>query len=155
MFSIKLVGAVQPEYPFFRREGKPTLMNFPDSPEGRRIAATIPIGHRSLVYLMHPVKRFWAAIEYIRWDPNCADVLQDGRQAAERQNAVALMEVLNPRFAKVWRCVRQLACIDDPRKAPTPDFGFHQGDIIRDIEESEYLDMFNAIPWSWTIEGGG
>jgi len=65
MFGIMLVGAIQPEFPFFGREGNPPLMNFPNSPEGRRIAVAIPVGHRSLVYLMHPVKRFWAAVEYI------------------------------------------------------------------------------------------
>src|SRR3954462_3805226 len=72
MFGIKLVGAIQPEFPFFGREGKPPLMNFPNSPEGRHVATAIPIGHRSLVYLMHPVKRFWAAIEYVKWDSNAA-----------------------------------------------------------------------------------
>src|SRR5262249_29157682 len=151
-FSIKLVGAVQPEFPFFRRDAKPALMNFPDTPQGRRIATSIPIGHKSLVYLMHPVKRFWAAVEYIRWDPNSEDVLEDGLRAAEGQNAVALMDAHNAKFAKVWRCVRQLAYIDNPMNAPTPDFGFQQGDIIHDLDESEYLDMFNAVPWSWRIE---
>jgi hypothetical protein len=155
MFSIKLVGELHPEFSFFGREGKPALMNFPDTPEGRRMAASIPIGHRSLVYLMSPVKRFWAAVEYIRCDPNSADVLEDGRRAAERQNAVALMEVHNPKFAKVWRCIKHLACIDDFKKAPTPDFGFRQGDILRDLEQREYLELFNAIHWSWRTEGGG
>jgi hypothetical protein len=31
---------------------------YPDNAAGKAIAAGIPIGHRSLVYLMHPVKRF-------------------------------------------------------------------------------------------------
>jgi hypothetical protein len=75
MFGIKLVGPVTPEFAFFGKEGKPTLMNFPDSPEGRRIAPGVPLGHRSLVYLMDPVKRFWAAIEYIRWNHEIQDVV--------------------------------------------------------------------------------
>jgi hypothetical protein len=126
-------------------------MNFPDNHEGRRIAAGIPIGHKSLVYLMHPVKRFWAAIEYIKWNPSIEDVLEEGLQAAVAQNAAALMEVINPKFAKVWRCVRVLADIDDPKQAPTPDFGFHEGDIMFDIGQQEYDDWFNAIPWSWPV----
>src|SRR5438552_2876347 len=133
MFGIKLVGAVQPEFPFFRRDGKPALMNFPDSLEGRRIGASIPIGHRSLVYLMYPVKRFWAAIEYIKWDFSTEDVLVEGMRAAAAQDAVAMMEVVNPKFARIWRCVRVLALIDDPMKAPTPDFGFQEGDIMLEI----------------------
>jgi hypothetical protein len=152
MFGIKLVGHIHPAFPFFGRDGKPTLMNFPDSPEGRRIAAGIPIGHRSLVYLMHPIKRFWAAIEYIKWDCNVEDVLEEGTRAAVAQNAVAMIEVINSRFAKIWRCVRVLAWIDDPRNAPTPDFGFQEGDIMFDIGQHEYFDMFNAIPWGWTDE---
>jgi hypothetical protein len=152
MFGIKLVKPNYREYAFFGRHGSPALMNFPDSPEGRRIATSIPIGHRSLVYLMHPVMRFCAAIEYIKWDSNIADVLEEGRLAAVPQNAVVLMEVLNRRFAKLWRCVRVLALIDDPLNAPTPDFGFQEGDIMFDIESHEYLDMFNAIPWTWTSQ---
>jgi hypothetical protein len=152
MFGIKLVGERHPQFPFFGREGKPGIMNFPDSAEGRRIAASIPIGHRSLLYLMHPIKRFWAAVEYIKWNSGIADVLEEGRQAAVAQNAIALFEVLNPRFAKVWRCIRVVAIIDDPMEAPTPDLGFQEGDIMRDISEHESLEMFNAIPWSWTGE---
>jgi hypothetical protein len=114
MFGIKLVGAVQPQFSFFGKEGKPTLMNFPDSAEGRRIAADIPIGNKSLVYLVHPVKRFWAAIEYIKWDANINDVLKEGMQAATAQKAVATFKIYNSKFAKVWRCVRVLALIDDP-----------------------------------------
>ena len=150
MFGIKLVGAVHPEFPFCGRDGKPTLMNFPDSLEGRRIATSIPIGHKSLVYLMHPVKHFWAAIEYIKWDPNIDDVLEEGTRAAAAQGAVALMEVLNSKFARIWRCVRVVALIDNPMNAPTPDFGFQEGDIMFDIGQQEYSDMFDAIPWTWT-----
>jgi hypothetical protein len=82
MFGIKLVGATHREFSFFGTEGKPTLMNFPNTAEGRRIAANIPIGHKSLVYLMHPVKRFWSAIEYIKWDLGIENVLEEGMQAA-------------------------------------------------------------------------
>jgi hypothetical protein len=63
------------------------------------------------------------------------------------------MGVHNPHYAKIWRCVRVVALIDDPRKAPTPDFGFKQGDIMFDIEHRDYLDFFDAVPWSWTIDG--
>ena len=152
MFGIKLVGAQTPEFPFFGTEGSPTLMCFPDSREGRRIAAAIPIGHRSLVYLMHPVMRFWSAIEYIKWNSKIANVLEDGRQAAVAQKAVAMMEVVNPIFAKVWRCVRVLAVINNPMNAPTPDFGFHEGEVMREISEQEFFEMFDAVPWSWTDE---
>jgi hypothetical protein len=153
MFGVKLVGHIQPAFPFFGRAGKPTVMNFPDSPEGRRLAAGIPVGHKSLVYLMHPVKRFWAAIEYIKWDSGVADVLDEGQRAAQAQNAVALMQVVNSRFAAVWRCVRMLAEIDDPARAPTPDFDFREGEVMREIREQEYEAMFEAVPWTWRHDG--
>jgi hypothetical protein len=101
---------------------------------------------------MHPVKRFWTAVEYIKWNPKIEDVLEEGMQAAVAQNAVAMMEALNSKFAKLWRCIRVLALINDPTQAPTPDFGFQEGDIMFDIGQQEYADMFHAIPWSWTDE---
>jgi hypothetical protein len=152
LFGIKLVGEIHPQFPFFGRAGTPAVMNFPNTHEGRQIAASVPIGHRSLVYLMHPVMRFWAAIEYIRGNPDISDVLEDGRQAAAAQNADAILEAVNPRFARVWRCIRVVAVIDDPMQAPTPNFGFQQGEIMRDISEQEYLDLYNEIPWSWESE---
>src|SRR5687767_9315572 len=100
MFGVKLVGPTHRAFPFCGRDGKPALMNFPDSPVGRRIAAEIPIGHKSLVYLMHPVQRFWAAIEYIKWDANVEDVLEEGRRAAVAQDAVIMMKAVNSKFAK-------------------------------------------------------
>jgi hypothetical protein len=150
MFGIKLVGAPHFDWPFLRREGKPPLMNFPNSSAGRRTAAAIPIGHQSLVYIMHPVQRLKASIEYVKWDPASDDVLEEGARAAAQQGAVALMEAHSPWFARVWRCIRVLAWIDDERMAPTPDFGFHEGEIMRDIPQQEYSELFNAIPWSWT-----
>jgi len=150
MFGIKLVGEAHTAFRFFGRAGRPALMNFPDSPPGRRIAADIPIGHRSLVYVMHPIRRFWTAIEYIKWDPTINDVLTEGWQAAAAQGADAMMEAFNSHYAKLWRCIRILALMKDPQLAPTPDFGFQEGDIMREISEGEYFDMFNAIPWTWT-----
>jgi hypothetical protein len=152
MFGVKLVGPLHRAFPFFRRAGTPALINFPDSAVGRRIGADIPIGHKSLVYLMHPIMRFWSAIEFIKWDPKVADVLGEGLRAARAQNAVALMEAVNARFAKVWRCVRVLAEIDDPTRAPTPDFGFQEGDILREVGQQEYEAMFNAVPWTWRAD---
>jgi hypothetical protein len=149
MFSIKLVGASHPSLPACTKAGKPALMNFPDSPEGRRIAASIPNGHRSLVYLMAPRKCIWAAIEYIKWDEKTADVLEEGRQAAQAQNAIALMQVLAPHYAKVWRCVRFLADVTPLEHGLAIDHEFHQGEVIRPISQQEYDDLFNAAPWTW------
>jgi hypothetical protein len=149
MFGIKLVGDGYQAWRFHNREGTPPLMNFPDGRAGRRIAASIPIGHRSLVYLMHPTKRLCAAIEYVS-DPKTVDVLKQGKQAAIAQNAVAQIEAYGyPHFSKIWRCVRIVAWIDDPNNAPTPDFEFHQGDVMFDIDENEYLNLFTEIPWTW------
>jgi hypothetical protein len=149
MFSIKLVGHEQPHFPACTRAGKPALMNFPDSPEGRRIAASIPNGHRSLVYLMAPTKRIWAAIEYIKWDEKITDVLEEGRQAAQAQGAVALMDILAPHYAKVWRCVRFLADVSPPEHGLAVNYEFHQGEVIREISQQEYDDLFNAASWTW------
>jgi hypothetical protein len=152
MFGIKLVGPLHAAFPFFGREGKPALMTFPSSPEGRRLAANIPIGHKSLVYLMHPIKRFWTAIEYIRSDSKILDLLKDGEQAAIAQNALALMQVQNAHYARLWRCIRVLAWIDDPMKAPMFEFGFNEGDVMREISQQEYEEMYNAVPWTWTAD---
>jgi len=153
MFGIKLVGATHFDLPAFGREGNPSLMNFPDSAEGKRCASIVPIGHKSLVYLMAPIKRFWGVVEYIKWNHAIDNVLEEGRRAAVDQNARAIMEVLYPHFARVWRCVRIVATIKDPMQAPTPDFGFKEGDVMFDIEPQEYLEMFNEVPWSWRAEG--
>jgi hypothetical protein len=152
MFGIRLVGPLHAAFPFFGREGSPALMNFPNSAEGRRLAANIPIGHKSLVYLMHPVKRFWTAIEYIRSDAGIVDLLKDGERAAIAQNAVALMQAHSAHYSRFWRCIRVLAWIDDPEKAPTPEFGFKEGDVMREISQTEYEEMYNAVPWTWTAD---
>jgi hypothetical protein len=128
-------------------------MNFPDNPEGRRVAASIPIGHKSLVYLMHPVKRIWAAIEYIKWDVCIADVLEEGMRAAVAQGAVAMMEAHSAKFAKVWRCIRFLAVIDDCAKSPPIGRTFQQGNIMVEIEPQDFYEMFKAVPWSWVQAG--
>jgi hypothetical protein len=152
MFSVKLVGPSHREFPFFGRAGNPALMNFPDSPQGRRTATEIPIGHRSLVYLMHPVQRFWTAVEYIEWGNSTECVLDAGRRAAAAQGAVSLIEAHSPKFAKLWRCIRILAQIDDPMNAPTPDFGFQEGEVMRVIEQQEYWELFNAVSWTWRVD---
>jgi hypothetical protein len=148
-FSIKLVGGGKPSISACTRAGKPSVMNFPDSREGQRVAASIPIGHRSLVYLMAPTKRIWAAIEYIRCDTEMTDMVRAGRHAAETQNAVALMQVLAPHYANIWRCIRFLAEIDRPEDGPAIDYDFHQGEVNREISQQEYNDLFNSIPWTW------
>jgi hypothetical protein len=149
MFGIKLVGEAHATFPFFKREGNPALMNFPTSEKGRTIARNIPIGHRSLVYLMAPARRLWTAIEYIKWDSHSADVLEEGSRAAVAQGATAIREVFNSHYAKIWRCIRVLAIIDDYMNGPVQDFEFHEGDIMFDMPEQEYLERFDAIPWSW------
>jgi hypothetical protein len=150
--GIRLVGPLHVAFPFFGREGKPALMNFPDSAEGRRLAVNIPVGHRSLVYLMHPVKRFWTAIEYIKSDSKSSDLLKDGEKAAINQKAVALMLAQNAHYSRFWRCIRVLAWIDDPMNAPTPEFGFKEGEVMREISQQEYEEMYNAVPWTWTAD---
>jgi len=115
MFGIKLVGETHPTLGFFGIDGNPTLMNFPDNDKGRRLAALVPIGHKSLVYLMAPAKRIWAAIEYIKWDSKIADPLKEGMEAARAQGADTMMEAINSHYARVWRCVRVLrSCSKSP-----------------------------------------
>lgn len=149
-FGIKLVGHDFPEYPFFRKDTNPALMCFPDSEMGRHVASVIPIGHRSLVYLMAPVKRIWAAVEYIKTDPIRESVLDEGRRAAIKHGAIKILKVVAPHYASYFRCVRFVAEIEDPANVPTPDFGFSQGDVGFDIDEADYLELYNAKPWTWT-----
>jgi hypothetical protein len=56
-----------------------------------------------------------------------------------------MMKAVNPKFAKFWRCIRILAEIDDPMNAPTPDFGFQEGEVMREIGPQEYQDLFAAF----------
>jgi hypothetical protein len=149
MFSIKLVGDIQPNIPACTRAGNPALMNFPDSPEGLRVAATIPIGHKSLVYLQAPTKLIWAAIEYIEWHPEYGDVLEQGRRAAEAQDAIALMGTLAPHYARLWRCIRYLADVTPPRDGFAIDYHFHQGEVMREISPEEYERLFGLTAWTW------
>jgi len=112
MYSIKLVGHVQPHFPALTQAGQPALMNFPDSPDGHYFAANIPIGHKSLVYLMAPMMRIWAAVEYVKCGDTSLSLLEQGRQAAEAQpNIIAQMRALAPQYASLWRCIRFLASI--------------------------------------------
>jgi hypothetical protein len=34
--------------------------------------------------------------------------------------------------------------INNPTQAPTPDFGFHEGEVIREISQQDYLDLKQA-----------
>src|SRR5262249_35339511 len=150
MFGIKLVSALHAAWPFFGRDGKPALMNFPDSLEGRRLAVATPIGHKSLVYLMNPVKRLWTAIEYIQWDSKISDVVKDGESAAIAQKAVERIQADNAHYARLWRCIRILASIDNPMKGPAFAFDFKEGEVMREITQGEYEEMYNAVPWTWS-----
>jgi hypothetical protein len=149
MFGIKLVGPAHAEFSFFGKDGKPALMNFPNSPEGRRLAIATPLGHKSLVYLIHPVMRFWTAIEYIRWDPNVSDLLEDGLRAATAQDAVALIEAQDAHYSRYWRCIRILASIDNPMNGAPLAYGFNKGEVMREISQREYDELYNSLPWSW------
>lgn len=154
MFGIKLVGPDHTAFDFHRMGAEPTaLMNFPDSPAGRKIASSVPIGHKSLVYLMAPRKRFASAIEYVKWDHGIEDVLREGTKVAMHHNAIEMLKACNyPRFAKIWRCVRVIAWIEIPENGPATDFNFHQGDIMFDMDEAEYFEMFDAVPWDWRLD---
>jgi hypothetical protein len=100
---------------------------------------------------MAPTRRFWAAVEYFHFDPAVKDVLDDGWRAAVAQRAQQTMEVYNRYFSKVWRCVRVIAEIADPvRNAPEVPYKFHQGDIMFDLDEQEYRQRYDEIPWTWT-----
>jgi hypothetical protein len=153
MFGIKLVGESHDAYPFFGRRGNPALMNFPDSHEGRKLAVGIPLGHKSLVYLMHPKSDSGIAIEYIQWDSKVTDLLKDGERAATAQGAVNLMRAVNARYSRFWRCIRILAEIDDPMKGPALELGFIEGEVMREISQREYEEWYRAVPWPWPPAG--
>jgi hypothetical protein len=158
MFGLKLVSHYHFKFDFFNRNGKPALMNFPDSPEGRRIAPLVRIGHRSLVYLMTPraedgvpdplgmSKHIGAAIEYVHENPKL-NLLDDGMEAANKQKAVAYHETMGfAHWARLFRCIRIVAWIDDPRNGPIQDFQFSKGDTMFDITKEYYDELYNQIP---------
>jgi len=79
MFSIKLIHPNHLKYPYFTDDfdgtnGRRPLMNFTGNDRGRSIAARLPIGHRSLVYVIHHQRFVWA-IEFI-------GTVEEGERAA-------------------------------------------------------------------------
>ena len=79
MYSIKLVHPGHLDHSFFTpdtaNDGEPRLMNFSDRGTTPARAARICPGHKAIVYVTSPVKKFIWAIEYI-------GTLQDGAKAA-------------------------------------------------------------------------
>lgn len=124
-----------------------TLMNFPDNDKGRAVAMNIPDRHRALVYVTQPVGGFLWAIRFM-------GSLADGAAAAKGQS----LQGSEHERHNVYRLIKIIARIDDPKRAPTPDalatksgFCFKPNQsTLRYIARDDYDRMFEAIPWDWS-----
>jgi len=154
MFSIKLISPDYRNYPhstddFDGTDGRLPLMSFSREGKGPYIAARIPIGHRSLVYVARHQKFIWA-IEYI-------GTTEDGQRAA-------LAHGIPPNTPTKWSInlpIRFLARVD-LNSAPTAEeiekrtgIRFKANSFtMKYITADEYQRIYDAIPWQWTIGDG-
>jgi len=150
MFSIKLAGHDYFDYPhltddFGGTDGRVPLMNFSREGNGPSVAARVPVGGCSLVYLTGHQK-FVSAIEYI-------GTTEEGQRAA-------LAHGIQPAASKwgIFLPIRHLARIDLD-SAPTPHDIEERTGIrfkansftIKYISAGEYKAIYDAIPWQWTL----
>jgi hypothetical protein len=149
-YGIKLIYPehLYPYKPYFDRSlgpDRPALMNFNRSPEGFKLATSIRIGDRALVYVTRDQLFIWA-IEF-------AGTLKDGEAARLRHgiptNAHAPFTLYLP--------IRFLARIDPWDKGATRtsvcyasgvDFHPTQGDSHVSLSQSDYERMYRAIKWT-------
>jgi hypothetical protein len=152
MYSIKLVHPGHLNYIFFlpdtSNDGRPRLMNFSNQGRTPALAEGIRPGHRALVYVTRPVKKFIWAIEY-------TGTVQDGRQAA---SAVPVpSNDMHPSYCTVFLPIRFLATIIDVDSAPDAQDVCQNVGVdftpnvfpMKHISAAEYHKIFGAIKWEW------
>jgi hypothetical protein len=158
MFSIKLIHPNHLKYAYFTddfdgTDGRWPLMNFTGDDRGRSIAARLPIGHRSLVYVIHHQRFVWA-VEY-------TGTLEEGERAAAAHGITP-----NDITSKwnTYRPIRFLARVD-LADAPTAEDIFKRTGIrfkanaftLKYISAGEYQTIYDAINWRKTprpVPGG-
>jgi hypothetical protein len=151
MFSIKLIHPKHLTLPYLTQEfdgtdGRWPLMNFSGEPRGKAIATNLPIGHRSLVYVIGDQKFVWA-IEY-------TGTLEEGARAAAAHK-------ITPNFItekwNIYRPIHFLAKVDLAH-APTADEIFTKTGIrfaanaytLKYISAGDYQKIYDAIDWQAT-----
>lgn len=150
MFSIKLIHPNHLKYAYLTddfdgADGRLPLMNFSGEGNGPAIAGNIPIGHRSLVYVIRYQKFIWA-IEYIGG-------IEQGQQAAVAHGIQP--NDITKKYS-IFLPIRFLARVD-LESAPTAAGIFNRTGIqfkanaftIKYISAGEYQTIFDAINWDW------
>ena len=149
MYSIKLVHPGHLNHEFFTpdtgNDGRPRLMNFSDQGHTPALAASICPGHKALVYVTHPVKKFVWAIEY-------TGTVQDGQRAASAYPVPP--NVMPSEYCKVFLPIRFLATVELD-SAPDAQAILRQAGVVfipnafpmKHISESDYQKIFDAITW--------
>lgn len=156
LYSIKLIHPNHLKYPYFTedfdgQDGRLPLMNFSAEGNGPSIATNLPIGHRSLVYVIQHQKFIWA-IEYI-------GTLEAGRKAA-------LAHGVEPNDIttkwSLFRPIRFLARVS-LEAAPTADDIYKRTGIkftanaftLKYISAGEYQTIYDAIDWQTKVSDQG
>ncbi len=153
MYSIKLVHPGHLGYKFFlpdtSNDGRPRLMNFSDRGHTPDLARCIRPGHRAMVYVTRPVKKFIWAIED-------KGTVQAGQQAAASLPVPS--NVMHPEYCKIFLPIRFLATIDVESAPDVQDVLQNAGvDFIpnafpmKHISAAEYHKIFEAIEWEWFV----
>jgi hypothetical protein len=154
MFSIKLISPVHAgeKYPYFTNDfdgtdGRCPLMNFSREGNGPSIAANVPIGCRSLVYVTHRQKFIWA-IEY-------TGTIEAGQRAA-----LAHGVPLTGKWS-IFRPIRFLARVDLDSSPTAAEIEKLTGIRFRPnsytlkyISAAEYQTIYGAIHWQWAETEG-
>ncbi|MBC8107536.1 MAG: hypothetical protein H7Z14_13165 [Anaerolineae bacterium] len=155
MFSIKLIHPDHLNYAFLTgdfdgSDGRLPLMNFSGEGRGPATAANLPVGHRSLVYVVQHQKFIWA-IEYI-------GTLEDGERAA------AAHGITPNDFTTKWRLYRPIRFLArvDLDHAPTAEEIFKKTGInfkansftLKYISAGEYQTIYDAIDWKMQVGSG-
>jgi len=165
MFGIKLIQQRHLEMPVFTHDfdesdGRSPLMNF--NVAGKSYVAGIPVGHRCLVYVTSPWRRFLWAVEI-------TGTLADGERAYQAHGYDVGTTPWGEWKWSLHRPIAFLARVDTPdRPAGPTDI---QGTSREEIEQrsgfswrpygpghyyisgEDFQRAFNAIDWSWTSGG--
>ena len=159
MYSIKLTHRKHLENgPLFTpvnlADGLPHLMNFSNRPRTARVMQRIPPGHKALVYLTSPIKKFIWAIEY-------TGTRADGQQiATDYAHLMPPPAVMIPTPSVMWNVnllpIKFLATIDPAEARDAQDVLEDAGVVfippqasMKRISQDEYDRIFDVIEWDW------
>jgi hypothetical protein len=129
-------------------DDKRSLMNF--GPNHAAVAANIPVGNRSLVYVTGVQKFVWA-IEY-------TGTVDDGKRVAMVHR---VYDPGNGKFWRIFRPIRHLARADLVTAPTLAEIERRTGVrftpnsfTMKYISAEDYRKIYEAVPWQWTAGDG-